>query len=405
MDQSLTPSTSSSASGGARFLLLAAIVALALNLRPVMAAVGPLLDLIEAGTGMSSAAASLLTTLPVLMIGLGALSSGPLRRRLGERRGILLGALLVGASCLSRAVFQHTAALIASAVLAGLGIALIQALMPVVFRRVFHGQSGAVMALYTTGIMGGAAFAAASAAGLAERLGWAWTLAFWGVPALAAAGLWVFAMRDTSIRGDASGGDEVGARPAHPFWLQGRAWSLVAIMGLSTSAYTLALAWLPPYFVDLGETRTVAGYLLGAMTGAEVAAGLIVALLIGRFPDRRGPILLSIALGLLGLAGLVVAPVGLAFAVVIVLGLGIGAIFPLSLILAMDQVDEPARVGDLLALVQGGGYIIASVSPLLAGMLRDQVDDLTLAWPIMGLGLVITGVLTLGFRPDLRRLI
>ena len=77
---------------GSSLLLLAAIFALAVNLRPAMAAVGPLLDLIEGATGMDSTAASLLTTLPVLMIGLGALSIRPLRRRLGERRGILLGA-------------------------------------------------------------------------------------------------------------------------------------------------------------------------------------------------------------------------------------------------------------------------------------------------------------------------
>ncbi|MBB5770214.1 cyanate permease [Brevundimonas vesicularis] len=89
---------------GASLLLLAAIVALALNLRPAMAAVGPLLDLIEGATGMGSTAASLLTTLPVLMIGLGALSIRPLRRRLGERRGILLGALLIGGACLLRVV-------------------------------------------------------------------------------------------------------------------------------------------------------------------------------------------------------------------------------------------------------------------------------------------------------------
>jgi len=55
---------------GATFLLTVVIFALALNLRPAMAAVGPLLDLIEAATGMSSTTASLLTTLPVALIGL-----------------------------------------------------------------------------------------------------------------------------------------------------------------------------------------------------------------------------------------------------------------------------------------------------------------------------------------------
>ncbi|WP_367269436.1 MFS transporter, partial [uncultured Brevundimonas sp.] len=149
---------------GASLLLLAAIVALALNLRPAMAAVGPLLDLIEAATGMGSTAASLLTTLPVLMIGLGALSIRPLRRRLGERRGILLGALLIGGACLVRALLTGATGLIASAVVVGVGVALIQALAPVVIKRAFPAQFGTVMALYTTGIMGGAAVAAATAA-------------------------------------------------------------------------------------------------------------------------------------------------------------------------------------------------------------------------------------------------
>ena len=114
-------------------------------------------------------------------------------------------------------------------------------------------------------------------------------------------------------------------------------------MGLGTSAYTLVLAWLPPFYIDLGEPRATAGYLLSGMTGAEVMAGLMVSMTIGRFPDRRGPILTALVLALLGLAGLVIAPISLAVPVVLVLGLGIGAIFPLSLILAMDQIDDPAR--------------------------------------------------------------
>ncbi|MGH7020289.1 MAG: MFS transporter, partial [Brevundimonas sp.] len=336
---------------GASLLLLAAIFALALNLRPAMAAVGPLLDLIEGATGMDSTAASLLTTLPVLMIGLGALSIRPLRRRLGERRGILLGALLIGGACLTRALLKDTAGLIASAAVVGVGVALIQALAPVVIKRAFPTRFGTVMAVYTTGIMGGAAIAAATAAGLAETVGWAWTLALWSVPAFVAAVVWLLAARDPAAEEpDRSAVAEV-VHPELPFWKQGRAWSLIFIMGLGTSAYTLVLAWLPPFYVDLGQARATAGYLLSGMTGAEVAAGVIVSLVIGRFPDRRGPILTALVLALIGLAGLVVAPVTMAVPVVVVMGLGIGAIFPLTLILAMDQIDDPSRSGDLLAFV------------------------------------------------------
>jgi len=135
-----------------------------------------------------------------------------------------------------------------------------------------------------------------------------------------------------------------------------------------------------------------------------VAAGILVSLLIGRVPDRRGPILTALVLALIGLAGLVVAPVTLAVPVVLVLGLGIGAVFPLTLILAMDQIDDPARSGDLLAFVQGGGYIIASLSPLAAGLLRDHMADLTGAWILMGVGVVVLGGMTLAFRPGLPKL-
>lgn len=389
---------------GASLLLLAAIFALALNLRPAMAAVGPLLDLIEGATGMDSTAASLLTTLPVAMIGLGALSIRPLRRRLGERRGVLLGTLLIGGACLARASLKDTAGLIASAAVVGVGVALIQALAPVVIKRAFPTRFGTVMAVYTTGIMSGAAVAAATAAGLAEAVGWAWTLALWSAPAFAAALVWLLASRDPAAQEPDRSAAAEATHPELPFWRQGRAWSLILIMGLGTSAYTLVLAWLPPFYVDLGQARATAGYLLSGMTGAEVMAGVIVSLAIGRFPDRRGPILTALALALLGLAGLVVAPVALAVPVVIVMGLGIGAVFPLTLILAMDQIDDPSRSGDLLAFVQGGGYIIASLSPLAAGLLRDHMADLTGAWVLMGAGVVILGVMTLAFRPGLPKL-
>ncbi|WP_295242469.1 MFS transporter [uncultured Brevundimonas sp.] len=389
---------------GASLLLLAAIVALALNLRPAMAAVGPLLDLIEAATGMGSTAASLLTTLPVLMIGLGALSIRPLRRRLGERRGILLGALLIGGACLVRAGLTGATGLIASAVIVGVGVALIQALAPVVIKRAFPAQFGTVMALYTTGIMGGAAVAAATAAGLAETIGWAGTLALWSTPAFVAALIWLAASRDPAAEEPNRAAVIEATDPELPFWRQGRAWRLILIMGLGTSAYTLMLAWLPPFYIDLGEPRATAGYLLSGMTAAEVTAGLLVSLTIGRFADRRGPILTALILALAGLAGLVVAPLGMAVPIVILLGLGIGAIFPLSLILAMDQIDDPARSGDLLAFVQGGGYIIASLSPLGAGLLRDNMADLTQAWVLMGVGVILLGAMTLEFRLGLPKL-
>lgn len=372
---------------------LVGLLLLALNLRPALASIGPLLDLIQKSTGLSNAGASLLTVLPVIAMGLGALAGGWLQRHLGERRGVAAGMALIALACLSRLLPAGGAGLLASAVLAGIGISLVQALLPTVIKRRYGAQSGRMLGLYTTGIMGGAAIAAASAAGLSNWLGWDGALGFWAIPACVALLIWL--VTEPAARRTQS---TAAAPPIN--WLQRRrTWELLAFFGLGTGAFTLMLAWLPPFYTGLGWERADAGFLMAGLTVTEVVAGLLVSALIGRFPDRRGPLLLVLSLLLAGLGCLILAPEALAVPACIALGLGIGSLFPLSMILAMDQAERPADAGALLSLVQGGGYLLASLVPLLAGYLRDHFADLTQAWMAMGVGVVVMMMLCLRFRP------
>ncbi len=89
----------------------------------------------------------------------------------------------------------------------------------------------------------------------------------------------------------------------------------------------------------------------------------------------------------------------LALLACLLLGIGIGALFPLSLIVAMDHLDDPAQAGMLAAFVQGGGYLIASFMPLLAGILRDRFASLTEAWIVMLAGAVVLLALAMRFSP------
>ncbi|MGV8691052.1 MFS transporter, partial [Pseudomonas aeruginosa] len=59
------------------------------------------------------------------------------------------------------------------------------------------------------------------------------------------------------------------------------------------------------------------------------------------------------------------------------LGLGIGGLFPMGLIVCLDHFDAPQRAGQLAALVQGAGYLLAGVSPWIAGLLRDSLGPFT----------------------------
>lgn len=378
-------------------LIITAIVCVALNMRPALAAIGPLLDMIEAATGLSHTRASLLTALPVFVMGVCALGGRQISGLFSERMGICLGVALVFIACVARYVSTGTGGLLLTAIVAGMGIALVQTLIPAFIKRSFSEDAGRVFALYTTGIMGGAAIAAASSAGFAALLGWPSALAIWALPALLALPLWLQATRMKAVTAPVITDTMRPARRA--FWRNLRAWELMAFFGIGTGAYTLVLAWLPPFYTGLGWQPSAAGFLLGGLTLTEVLAGLAVSAWIGRFPDRRKPLAVVLIALIVGLVCLILAPLSLALVASLLLGVGIGALFPLSLIVALDHIDDPAQAGMLAAFVQGGGYIIASFMPLLAGVLRDQFSDLTYAWAAILIGTLLLLVLCLRFSP------
>ena len=81
------------------------------------------------------------------------------------------------------------------------------------------------------------------------------------------------------------------------------------------------------------------------------------------------------------------------------LGLGIGGLFPLSLIVAMDHHDNAEIAGTLAGIVQGIGYLIAAFSPFLAGVIRDRLGDFALAWIGLGALYVLLIAMALRFNP------
>lgn len=373
-------------------LPLIALLLLGLNLRPVLALPGPLLASIQQDTALSSSAAGLLSMLPVMAMGLCALAGSYLQRWPGTFRGVLLGALIIAAACTLRGLWWQPAGLIATALLAGIGIALVQALLPGWIKQHYPQHSSRLMGLYTTAIMGGAALAAASAAPLAQAISWQSTLALWGLPALLAAVMW-YRCGNMAV-------SEKTLAVAPPPPLNRRAWLLMVYFGIGTGAYTLVLAWLPPFFVQQSWSPQHSGYLLAGLTLTEVVAGLLVAALIPRFHDRRHLLIPVLCLVLGGLMCLMIAPSALALLAILLLGLGIGALFPLSLIVTLDHAATPQQAGKLMGFVQGGGYMIASLMPLLAGVIRQVLGDLQQAFSVMALGVVVLLVMTLWLKPQ-----
>ena len=334
--------------------------------------------------------ASLLTTLPVAMMGLAALCGPWLLARIGAVRGIMLGLFILLVACSLRGFSTSLTGLMGTALLGGASIGTIQALMPALIKKAYTQTASTIMSLFSTGIMAGAAVAAASAEPLFSWLTLKPALAMAGVLALLALMLWLPLVKQPQ-----------GEQTAHePVTLSSsRTGLLLLFFGVGTGAYTLVLAWLPPLYIQAGWSARSSGYMLAWLTLTEVAAGFAVSALIGKFPDRRVPLITVLLLLLAGLLCLVFAPGTTPVLSTLLLGIGIGALFPLSLIVTFDHARTPAQAGKLLSKVQGGGYMIAALMPLVAGIVRDSSVSLTSAWLVMSAGVVLLIAIAFTFKP------
>lgn len=376
---------------GALNLLL--VVLLALNLRPILTSIGPLLEPMRESTGLGYQQAALLTALPVLCMGLVPLLQPWLRRWLSEHGGMLAGLSAIALACLWRLQLGSAAALIASAVLAGLGVAVVQGMMPGLVNRWFPGRLAATMGLYSAALMSGGGLAAVLGPHLSGYFGrWQAGLGLWAIPAVLAVVAWAVLRprQDAPKLAGAAGGHWFGTR---------RAWLLALYFGLINGGYTSMVAWLPAYHLEHGGTAQGGGDLVGLMTIFQVAGALGLPLLLRRWADRRPGLWLALSIQLIGFLGLLLAPTLATGAWVAMIGFGLGACFSLSLTLTLEHLKNPGEAGSLAAFVQGIGFIITGIVPYITGWLRDVSGDFQASWTLLAVTVLAMLLVTLCFAP------
>jgi CP family cyanate transporter-like MFS transporter len=370
-------------------VLLAAIVIVSLNLRPAIAAVPPLLDGIRTELGLSGAAAGALTALPVVCMGIFAPAGAAVARRIGRERGLAAALVLVALGSLLRGV-PGLLPLYAGSTVAGIGIAVGGALLPGLVKAWFPDRAGAATGLYTTALVGGAMAGSALSVPLHDALGarWTWALAVWATPAVAALVVWWPATR--SAHRDPVP-DTRGPLP----WRSGTAWLITLYMGGQSLLFYTELTWLSPLYVDSGWTARDAGLLLGLFSLTQLFTAFGVPLLADRTGSRRPWIAVCMVTNVVMVVLLGLVPLASPWVWTGVLGLAAGGNLALGLTLLVDLAPTPAHAARLSGMALGGGFLLASTGPVLAGGLHDlaggyRVPFLVLA--VIGLGTMACGM-------------
>lgn len=369
------------------WLLLLGLVLVALNLRPALSSMSPVLGQVSEGLGLSASQAGLLTTLPVLCLGLFAPLAPILARRFGSERVILGILLTLALGILVRSALGATGVFIGS-LMAGASIGIIGVLLPGIVKRDFPQHAGTLTGVYTMALCLGAAMAAGATVPLTRHFddSWALGLGFWVLPALLAMLVWLPQSRQ------GHGVHKVAYR-VQGLWRDPLAWQVTLYMGLQSSLAYIVFGWLPSILIGRGLSPTEAGLVLSGSVIVQLVSSLSAPWLATRGKDQRLAIVVVMLVTLGGLFGCLYAPLEGLWGWAILLGLGQGGTFALALTLIVLRSKDAHVAANLSSMAQGVGYTLASMGPFAVGL----VHDLTGGWGAVGWIFAVLGIGAIAF--------
>jgi CP family cyanate transporter-like MFS transporter len=367
------------------------IILVALNLRPAVVAVGPLLRQIQDDLGLSGTAAGALTTLPVLFFGSYGLVA-PFVRRGPRGETLLVTSMVLLVLALLIRVVPVQATLFGGALLAGIAISIGNIAVPSIIKRDHPQAITTVTAVYTVAITVGAAVSSSVVVPLQHALGSGWRppLMLLAIPAAVAAIAWLPRLRGagTATSRPAAGSPKV--------WRSALAWQVTGFMGMQSLLAYVTSGWLPSICQDRGLSEAAGGYALGLTSLLQAAGAFLVPVLERRLRDQRPLVGLAILLTAAGYAGSIWAPVGSVWLWIVVLGLGQGVGFATALSFIGLRASDAHVTAQLSGMAQGVGYVIAALGPPAVGAVHDAthgwtapgvlVDALSVALVVPGFG-------------------
>lgn len=390
IDSAPPPPPTRAQSLAARILLGASLVLIAFNLRPVFSSLSVLLPEIMQSTGISPSSASLMTTLPVLCLGLFAPIAPELARRFGAERTILamLAVLALGTGMRGLATVP---ALLAGSAFAGASIAVVNVLLPGLVKRDFPTHAAMMTGLYTMALCAGAAGAAGFTVPLEHVLGGEWprALAIWAVPAVVVFLLWA----PQAIRSKAAPRRTMPHGPG--LWRDPLAWQVTLFMGLQSALAYCVFGWLAPILRERGLDAVTAGAVVSVSVLIQMLACLMVPSIAVRGRDQRLINVLLVGAAVAGLLGCLFAPLSAVWFWAVLQGTGQGGLIAVAMTLIILRSPDAHVAAQLSGMAQGVGYVLAACGPLVVGFLRDwtgSFDAAGLMFVAIGMAAALCGL-------------
>lgn len=359
------------------------VVFVAMNLRPLLTSVAPLVPDISAGLSLSNFWMSVLVTIPVICLGIFGPFAAVLNRRMALESVILtaLATAFVGAALRSFGVVP----LYLGTILIGGSMSILSVLTPVLIRRDFPEKVGLMMGVFAMVLGLGAAVSTASAVPIRNVLGgWQPSLLVWVLPIILAA---VIALAMLLLREGAE-----SSQPTHKAAIlhDPISWQLAIFFALIASSAYAVISWGPSMLADRGLDPETSGFIMSLFFLAQMPSGFLTPIFAGRMRDQRLITSVMVLLSTLGLIAFLFAPTWSLAGVAVIVGIGQGGGFALALTLIVLRSGTQHVAARLSGVVQSVGYVGGGlIGPFAVGALHDMSGDWTVvAWFFAALGLL-----------------
>ena len=313
--------------------------------------------------------------------------------------------------------------------LIGVGIAIMNVLLPALIKRDFPDHAGTLTGVYSAFQSLMAALAAAVAVPIAGLPGWGWQGALGLTLGAGLIGMAVFApqvradhvMRRTKIldrqAADAAAAGEMSgaeapdavaspatpasasspapapasetAPPARPRSLlrSPLAWVITAFMGFQSTLFYSILAWWPAIEMSSGISEESAGFHIAVIQASGIVGSLVAGWLM-----KRGVVAPTVAVAvstvITVLVGTMLAP-QLALLWALLIGTALGGLFTIALTLFGARARTPMSAARLSGMAQTFGYVIAASVPPVLGVVHEATGSWTASlWILLGIAVI-----------------
>ncbi len=361
---------------------------------PVLVA-PPLAPFISDELALTQALTGALTTLPILMLAVGAMPGSLAISRIGPRNTLALAMVIMVIGSAGRGLVPDTTTLMVASAVMGLGVAMMQPALPALLPRWLAPHHLALgSAIYMNGMLMGEFIGAGITLPVLMPLldnSWRATLLAWSLPALLVAAALFLPKRDL-------------ARPVRrsawlPDWQNPLTLRIGLLLGLSGSMFFGLNAYMGSLLEQQGHFEKLADALFW-YNFAQVMASLLMLKMARFWVGKRSMIILMAVLSIAGTGGTLVLEGRPAIfsATLMSFVAGILLILLVALPPLLVRSEETGRLSAGTFLV---GYTLAFSVPMIGGLIADWSGDIRHAIMVMvGYSLL---VLPIAFTLDLRR--